>query len=365
MIKEGEAQDIFKNYNKDEITVATLGSHSALQILKGAKEEGFRSLAICIKEQKIIYERFKVADEIITLDDYKDLIKEEVQEELREKNCVLVPHGSLIAYVGVEDVEEKLQLPILGNRSILRWESDRTMERQWLEDAEIQLPKEFKDPREIDRLSLVKFPGARGGKDYFLAKDYDTFKRKSSEFLKRGKISESDVKNATIQEYISGVNMYLSYFYSPLKDEVELFCIDKRYESNIDGLTRIPANDQKDVRDDPRFDASYVVVGNFPIVARESLLTQVFEMADRIVESSKKIAPPGMIGAFCLETMINENLEFIAFEISARIVAGTNPFISGSPYSYLLYGENMGMGRRISRELKNAIEQDTVAKIIT
>ncbi|MFQ5975100.1 MAG: formate--phosphoribosylaminoimidazolecarboxamide ligase [Candidatus Hydrothermarchaeales archaeon] len=365
MIEKGEALDILKDYNKEEIAVATLGSHSALQILKGAKEEGFRAIAICKKEQKIIYERFRVADEIITLNDYKDIVKEENQQKLREKNCVIVPHGSLIAYVGVDDIEENLRLPILGNRRILRWESDRTMERQWLEDADIKLPKEFKDPKDIDRLSLVKFPGARGGRDYFLAKNYDSFKRKSSDFVKRGKITEEDVRNATVQEYISGVNMYLSYFYSPLKDEVELFCIDKRYESNIDGLTRIPANDQKVVYEDPRFDASYVVVGNFPIVARESLLNQVFEMGDRIVESSKKIAPPGMMGAFCLETMINDDLKFIAFEISARIVAGTNPFTSGSPYSYLLYGSNMSMGRRIARELKNAIDQDMVAKIIT
>lgn len=365
MIKKKDALDIFKNYNRDEITVATLGSHSALQILKGAKEEGFRSLAICRKEQKIIYERFRVADEIITLNDYKDLIKDEIQLKLREKNCVIVPHGSLIAYVGVNDIEDKLRLPIFGNRGILRWEADRTKERQWLEDADIRLPKEFKDPKDIDRLSLVKFSGARGGRDYFLAKDYDSFKRKSSDFLKRGKITEEDVKNATIQEYISGVNMYISYFYSPLKDEVELFCIDKRYETNIDGLTRIPANDQKEIYEDPRFDASYVVVGNFPIVARESLLNQVFEMGDRIVESSKKIKPPGMIGAFCLETMVNDDQKFIAFEISARIVAGTNPFTSGSPYSYLLYGDNMSMGKRIARELRNALDQNMVAKIIT
>ena len=365
MIKKEETQSIFEEENRDKITIATLGSHSALQILKGAKEEGFRSLAICKNEQKIIYERFKVADEIITINDYKDILTEENQQKLREKNCVLVPHGSLIAYVGVDNIEEKLRLPLLGNRGILRWESDRTMERQWLEDADIKLPKEFKDPHDIERLSIVKFPGARGGKNYFLVNDHESFKRKATEFVKRKKITEEDVENATIQEYISGVNMYLSYFYSPLKDEVELFCIDKRYESNIDGLTRIPANDQKEVYEDPRFEASYVVVGNFPIVARESLLTQVFEMGDRIVESSKKIAPPGIVGAFCLETMINDDLEFIAFEISARIVAGTNPFTNGSPYSYLLYGENMGMGRRIARELKNALDQDEVAKIIT
>jgi hypothetical protein len=42
-------------------------------------------------------------------------------------------------------------------------------------------------------------------------------------------------------------------------------------------------------------------------------------------------------------------------EISARIVAGTNPFIDGSPYSYLNYDEPMSTGRRIAREIKNAL----------
>ncbi len=42
-------------------------------------------------------------------------------------------------------------------------------------------------------------------------------------------------------------------------------------------------------------------------------------------------------------------------EISARIVAGTNLFIDGSPYSYLNYSEPMSTGRRIARELKNAL----------
>ena len=42
-------------------------------------------------------------------------------------------------------------------------------------------------------------------------------------------------------------------------------------------------------------------------------------------------------------------------QVSARIVAGTNLFIDGSPYSYLNYSEPMSTGRRIAREIKNAL----------
>jgi 5-formaminoimidazole-4-carboxamide-1-(beta)-D-ribofuranosyl 5'-monophosphate synthetase len=107
------------------------------------------------------------------------------------------------------------------------------------------------------------------------------------------------------------------------------------------------------------------VAGNFPVVVRESLLDKIFKMGDSVVKVSKKICPPGMTGAFCLEAMVTDKLELKVFEISARIVAGTNPYIQGSPYSYLLYGNNMSMGKRIALEIKNAIESKQLDKILT
>ena len=41
-----------RDYKKYKI--ATIGSHSALQILKGAKDEGFYTISICLKKEKII-----------------------------------------------------------------------------------------------------------------------------------------------------------------------------------------------------------------------------------------------------------------------------------------------------------------------
>lgn len=353
MITQDEMLKVLDGYDKDKITIATIGSHSALQILKGAKEEGFRTLAICKEGRDVTYRRFGVADDIILVKDYNDMISDRIMESLREKNAIIVPHGSLVAYVGEKNVEDNIPLPLVGSRGILRWESDRNLERKWLEEAKINMPHETKNPEEIAGLSLVKFPGAKGGRGYFLVNNFSDFLVKSKEMLKRGRITESDIKNATIQEYVPGVNIYISYFYSPLKNEVELFGMDRRYEANIDGLTRIPAVNQADAY----IEASYVVVGNIPIVARESLLGRVFEMGDALVEVSKRISPPGMLGPFCLETMVTHNLEFIAFEMSARIVAGTNPFMNGSPYSYLTFGNNMSMGRRIALEIKNVLKE--------
>ena len=109
---------------------------------------------------------------------------------------------------------------------------------------------------------------------------------------------------------------------------------------------------------------TYTIVGNIPIVLRESLLTEVLTMGDNVMKISSEIAPPGIIGPFCLETIITDKPEIFTFEISARIVAGSNVGIGTSPYAYLKYGEKMYMGRRIAREIKKGIQKKQLCKIV-
>jgi 5-formaminoimidazole-4-carboxamide-1-(beta)-D-ribofuranosyl 5'-monophosphate synthetase len=71
-----------------------------------------------------------------------------------------------------------------------------------------------------------------------------------------------------------------------------------------------------------------------------------------------------MLGAFSLETIVTDELEFKIFEVSARIVAGTNLYIGGSPYSDLVE-QNLSNGRRIAQEIKSANEQNLLHEIIT
>jgi 5-formaminoimidazole-4-carboxamide-1-(beta)-D-ribofuranosyl 5'-monophosphate synthetase len=87
-------------------------------------------------------------------------------------------------------------------------------------------------------------------------------------------------------------------------------------------------------------------------------------MGERVVKVSQKLEPDGLFGPFCLETIVTPDLEFYVFEISARIVAGTNPYVGGSPYADLRYDEPMSTGRRIAREIKLAIEQDKLKKVL-
>ncbi|HDN62409.1 MAG TPA: formate--phosphoribosylaminoimidazolecarboxamide ligase [Candidatus Bathyarchaeota archaeon] len=360
MIEKEEIDAIIQGYQKDRIAVGTLGSHSALNIFKGAREEGLKTVCICRKKDEIVYRRFPLADDIILVDDFSRLLDEDLQERLRRLNVILVPHGSFNAYLSMEDMLNKLYVPMFGNRRLLSWEVDRERQRIWLQRAGLKLPKIFEDPNEIDRLVIVKFPGARGGKGYFLANSPDSFKEKIESMIRKGHLRREDASRVYIQEYVVGVNIYFQYFRSILQDEVELLGMDKRYESTVDSIGRIPASEQLEIDLNP----TYTIVGNIPVTLRESLLPEVLRMGDNVVKVSEEIAPPGIIGPFCLETIITDRLEVFTFEISARIVAGSNVGIGTSPYAYLKYGEEMYMGRRIAREIKLGIERGELEKIV-
>nr|AHM02008.1 5-formaminoimidazole-4-carboxamide-1-(beta)-D-ribofuranosyl 5'-monophosphate synthetase [uncultured miscellaneous Crenarchaeota group] len=360
MISKNEINSVIGKYESRKISIGTLGSHSALNIFKGAKEEGFSTVCVCKKESEIVYKRFPLADQVILVEDFSELLDDEVQQKLREANAILVPHGSFNAYVGTEKMTDKLRVPLFGNRELLNWETDREKQREWLRRAGLTLPRIFHDADDIEGLVIAKFSGAMGGKGYFLADSKESFQNKAKDMIKRGHLLKKDLQNIHFQEYIIGVNVYPLYFHSPLNKEVELLGMDRRYESTVDSIGKIPASEQLQVNVNP----TYTVVGNFPIVARESLLPELLRMGENLNLTSRKIAPPGIIGPFCLETVITDDLKIYTFEVSARIVAGSNVGIGSSPYAYLKYGQGMYMGRRIALEIKNAIANSELEKVV-
>jgi 5-formaminoimidazole-4-carboxamide-1-(beta)-D-ribofuranosyl 5'-monophosphate synthetase len=322
-----------------QYTIATLGSHSALQILKGAHDEGFKTLAVANRETERLYRSFAFVDEVIGVDKYPDFMG--LLDELQRRQVIIVPHGSFVAYLSLEE-HKKMTIPYFGNKAVLDWESSREMQREWLTRANLKLPRHFKNAAEIDRPVIVKLYGAAGGKGYMFIRDTNDFEQRATH------LNEAFM----IQEYIIGVPLYIHYFYSPLTQRLEIMSMDRRYETNVDSLGRIPAAAQEGMD----FSPSYVVVGNQPVSLRESMLAEALRMGDDVVKVSQEICgPKGLFGAFCIETIITPDMQFYIMEISARIVAGTNLFIDGSPYSYLNYSEPMSTGRRIAREIKNAL----------
>ncbi len=338
--------------NPKDFVIATIGSHSALQILKGARDEGIPNLVICKKGAERPYQSYGVADEMIVIDDFGSW-DEKLEEELIKRNAIVIPHGSFIAYMGHDRVR-KMKCMYYGTKDILQWESDRDMERVWLEKSGLQLPKVLKKPEEIEKPVIVKFHGAGGGFGYFIAKSPEQFWE-----VKDRKYP--DQNDYAIQEYIVGVPVYAHYFYSPITGELEIMSFDKRYESNADSIGRIKAEDQLA----SNIHTSYTITGNMPLVVRESLLPDFFTMGESVVKTSRElVGGQGLFGPFCLECIITRKLEIFVFEISARIVAGTNPFIEGSPYTALKYKEPMSTGRRLARDIKQAIELGRLEEIL-
>lgn len=329
--------------------IATLCTHSALQIFHGARSEGFETIGICKKGAERTYDAFPLAkpDKYLYVSEYSDILETRFQKKLEDGNAVIIPHGSFVEYVGAHALEREFHVPMFGNKRVLSWESDRKKGVAWLGDAGLKLPAELA-PSDIDRPCIVKFHGAKGGRGFFLCSTPDEFRR-----------GIGGRKDYIIQEYVIGVRYYPHFFYSPMLQRLELLGMDRRDECNIDALARIGAS-----RGDVERTGTYVVTGNVPVAARESLLPQMLSAGERVVSSSQRLFPPGMIGPFCLEMICKDNLELVTFEISARIVAGTNLYPQGSPYSAYLFSEPMSTGRRIAREMRIALEQKRLDEVV-
>lgn len=329
-------------------SIVTLGSHTALQILKGAKDEGFTTLSIVTPQQENLYRRFDFIDEILTLPSFRDFPS--IEKELQKRKAIIVPHGSFVSYLGLVE-NKKMKVKYFGNKTVLDWEADREKQHQWLNQAGLLLPRQFSKEEPIDSPVIVKSFGAAGGRGYFVAKNKKELNKKIHRFGDNPYI---------IQEYVIGVPLYIHYFYSTLSGKLEILGIDRRYETNVDSIGRIPAYLQ-----DRTLEPSFVVVGNLPLVLRESMLEEAFTMGEDVVATSRELIDKrGLFGPFCLETIITSDQRFYCIEISCRIVAGTNLYISGSPYSSYIYNEPMSMGRRIAREIKEAIRKKRLAELL-
>ncbi|MEM3422521.1 MAG: formate--phosphoribosylaminoimidazolecarboxamide ligase [Candidatus Bilamarchaeaceae archaeon] len=347
MVEKKVIDEIIKSYKNFKI--ATICSHSSLQIFHGARLEGIKTIGIVLKDRKNLYESFPLAkpDEFLIVDSYKDI----PIDELVAREAIIIPHGSFVEYTG--DKFDDLKIPIYGNRKSIQWERSREKMFEWMRKAGIRTPKILK-PDEIDNNgpALVKFPGAKGGHGYLIVNSQKEFEQKVGD------------RECMIQEFIIGVRAYPHYFSSPISTrgyktkygDIELLGVDKRVESSADEIARAVSAGLKPP-------LSFTVVGNEPMVLRESLLFEYMEIGRKIYETSFELFG-GIFGPYCIETIINDDMEIFSFEVSARIVAGTNVYVPASPYSQFYYKEPVNMGRRIAMELKIAKKKKKLTEII-
>ena len=187
-------------------------------MLKGAKDEGFKTILICEKKRERLYRRFGFIDEFVLVDSFLEILDQKCSSALEQNNAVLIPHGTLISQMSAEQIES-IKAPIFGNRWILRWESDRNLKEKLMLEAKLDVPHSVSKPSDINSLVIVKRRGAAGGKGYFLATNEEEYIKKREKLIKEKVITEDE--ELYIQEYASGVLAYLQYFYSPIKNDLE------------------------------------------------------------------------------------------------------------------------------------------------
>lgn len=385
MIDRKEIIEIAESYYTDNIKIGAVASHSGLDVFDGAIEEGFETYAICQSGREKTYtEYFKsqrdaegnvvrgIVDEYAVYDRFDEILRPENQQKLIDDNILFVPNRSFTSYCDIDAVENDFRVPMVGSRNMLRSE-ERGLDQDYywlLEKAGLPFPERITDPEDIDELVMVKLPHAvkKLERGFFTAGTYSEYLEKSESLIKQGVITREALKDARIERYIIGPVFNFDLFYSPIEEEMnktELLGIDWRFETSLDGHVRLPAPQQMTLAEH-QLTPEYTVCGHNSATLRESLLEEVFKLAEAYVKASKEYYDPGVIGPFCLQTCIDKDLNFYIYDVAPRVGGGTNVHMSvGHPYGNTLWRKPMSTGRRVAMEVRRAIESGQLDKIIT
>lgn len=385
MIERERVLEILERYDKSQIMIGCIASHSGLDVCDGAVEEGFRALAVCERGREEPYTRYfrcrrdqsgkvlrGVVDEAIVYGKFADVLRQENQEYLRKKNVIFIPNRSFTSYASLDEIEDKFFVPMMGSRNLLRTE-ERTEEKDYywlLEQIGLPYPEKVENPEDIDSLVMVKLPHKvkRLERGFFTAASFEEYNKKVEDLLRHDVITKEDLERARIEKYIIGPVFNFDFFYSPIEKEMEkleLLGIDWRFETSLDGHVRLPAPQQMSLVGAERT-PEYTVCGHNSATLRESLLRKVFPLAERYVKATQDYYPPGMIGPFTLQTCVDKDMNFFIYDVSPRIGGGTNVHMSvGHPYGNTIWRSRMSTGRRVAMEIRRAIKYEKLDKIIT
>ena len=376
MLERKTIQNILKSYNTNDITIGVLGGHSGLDVSRGAKKHGFKTLAVCQKDREKTYTKYYKTrndgrgciDDTIVLDKFADITRPDIQEILREKNTIFVHSRYFWVYFDFEDIENNFHVPIYGSRGMVKLEERDVPKNQYylLKKAGIRYPKIYQRPTEINRLVIVKVNEAIRGYEraFFYASTYEDYKKKSADLLQKKLITQDALDNAVIEEYVVGAQINFNYFYSVLDNELEIMGTDTRRQTNLDGLLRLPANEQLEVL--KYLKPKMIETGHIAATTKESIIEKIFMLGEKFVKTTKKEVPPGIIGPFALQGAIASDRgkeEMVVFDVSMRIPG--SPLTRFTPHSGYLYGNSISYGERVAMELKKGIETDRLDELIT
>jgi len=385
MLSKDDIAELVEDYDRMKLRIGMTASHSALDICDGAIEEGFPTVAYCKQGRHKTYAKYFKAhrsssgrvfrgmvDKAIVMPSFNDVMKPEMQQEMRKRNVIYIPNRSFTSYSTIDDVENNFRVPLFGSRNMLRME-ERTEEQDYywiLDKAGLPYPEAIANPQDIDCLVIVKLHHAQKKleRGFFTCASYQEYQEKSKTLIAEGIIDQESLDGARIERYVIGPVFNLNFFYSPLAEEgdrLELLGVDWRFESSLDGHVRLPAPQQMTMPAHQQI-PEMTVVGHNTATIRESLLEVAFELGEKFIKASKEHYDPGIIGPFCLQTCIDKDMNYYIYDVAPRLGGGTNVHLSvGHPYGNATWRKQMSSGRRIAMEIRIAAEQDRLLEVLT
>ncbi|MEM2961025.1 MAG: DUF1297 domain-containing protein [Candidatus Bathyarchaeia archaeon] len=380
---------------------------------------------------------------ILILDKYSDIVK--YVDNLLSLECLQIPNRAFSVYVGGDDhcsvIENEFKVPIVGSRGLLKIEN-RGIEKDYYwfaKEAGIPYPRSYdfevyeggiRFKEAIDEPLLLKAHHAHRTfeREFIFAANSRDLEEKVEREVEAGSLNKEALKKARVEQIVLGPHANFNFFYSPLdaksdwgdaddwfaklyKLSVEeariclanqFLSIDERRETILDGVKRLPIDVQQKIKGSPSFE----VAAHGILSLRESLLKDVQRCADSFLLVCRRYMPPGIIGAWCLQTLITWDrvskyewrpalkLDFtggieaktardyglydvpeggetymhipVTQDVALRHGGGTNVHMGvGSQYANAKYQRTMSAGDRIALEIRRAKENRVLEEIVT
>jgi len=388
---------------------------------KYAREE-----MICVYDPKELKRKGDWKTALIILDEYQDVFK--YMDELLDLECLQVPNRAFSVYLGGDEncskIEKEFSIPIVGSRKLLKIENRGEVKRDYYwfaEKAGIPYPKSYdfhvhpkgiRFKEYIDEPMILKCEHAKRELEraFVFASDSNDLEEKVKAEMELGNLSEKGLKKARLEQIVLGPHANFNFFLSSINAEEEwgdiddfyaelynmnldkarlclaneFLSIDERRETILDGLKRLPIDVQQKIQKVPSFE----VTCHIAMSLRESLLKDVHKVANAFLLATKDYEPPGIIGAWCLQTLITwgkvpgKAVEYGLYDVPAgedvyahipvtqdvatRHGGGTNVHMGiGSQYANAKYNRTMSTGDRIALEIKRALNLKKLDKIVT
>jgi len=368
-------QQVVSEY-KEKPTIVIFGSHSAIETGLSSKKMGLSNIVLIKKgrERQYLEEQSHLFDKAIVVDDWKQMLDESIQKKLLEMNGLIIPNRSMVVYLGAENIENKLRVPLYGSRTLLKCEDRTTNEKEYLDQYALLKKSGIRSPREISKdeidivgidkeipVALVKVQQADNPLEraFFYITSEDDYHSQVKTMKKKGLINDQTLEEARIEEFIigpyfncngwaSGLNKnkvkkhslknginWLDLNNDPFKTPVvdwDFVGFGQRLQTNSSGFLNLPAKIQQQIGD--KIKIKNEEIGHTMATMRESKMNEVVGSIPQFLQTVEEVYPPGMIGLFGLQGAVpinpkNNRPDWVVFDVSMRVPG--DPAIAASP----------------------------------